>query len=155
MRYIAGVCNVQADAETRIKNYDTEWMLNPVVFEQVCTLFGIPGVDLFASRLNAQLPHYVSWRPDPFAKDIDGFSVCWKDIYSYAFPPFSVMGRILRKLELEEAEMLIIAPVWVTRPWFPRLLRMLVRQPRLLPLECLTLPQDPRTHPLKSCNWQP
>ena len=31
------------------------------IFERLCSIFGIPDIDLFASRLNKQLEHYVSW----------------------------------------------------------------------------------------------
>ena len=147
--HIAGVANTEADAESRVKNVDTEWMLDPGIFSEICEVFGKPEVDLFASRLNAQLPSYVAWRPDPNAKDVDAFTISWRNVYNYAFPPFSVMGRLLRKAQLEEAEMLVIAPVWATRPWFPRMLQMLVRPPRLLPLECIRLPQSQQqTHPM-------
>lgn len=147
--HIAGVSNVEADAESRAHNIDTEWMLDPYIFNKVCNIFGKPDIDLFASRLNAQLPNYVAWRPDPNAQDIDAFSINWGDLYGYAFPPFSLMGRLLRKLGQEEGDLLVIAPVWATRPWFPRVLQMLTAPPRLLPLGCLGLPQNQQqTHHL-------
>ena len=31
------------------------------IFDRLCSIFGIPDIDLFASRLNKQLEHYVSW----------------------------------------------------------------------------------------------
>jgi hypothetical protein len=66
------------------------------------------------------LPDYVAWRPDLNAKDIDDFTLCWENIYGYAFPPFSVMDQPVA----EGGELLVIAPVWATRPWFPWMLRM-------------------------------
>ena len=35
--------------------------------------FGGCDIDLFASRGNAQLKSYVSWRPNPDAMDVDAF----------------------------------------------------------------------------------
>ena len=34
-------------------------------------------VDLFASRVNAQLKSYVSWRPDPDVMALDAFTLGW------------------------------------------------------------------------------
>ena len=36
--------------------------------------------DLFATRLNHQLPLYVSWQPDPFAMATDAFQVRWTNL---------------------------------------------------------------------------
>ena len=44
-------------------------------------------MDLFASRLTAQLPQYVSWRPDPAAFHIDALTLHWKSLMGYAPPP--------------------------------------------------------------------
>ena len=54
--------------------------------------------DLFASRLNKQLPRFASWRPDPEAEVTDVFSLDWTKVTGYAFPPFALLGRCLRKV---------------------------------------------------------
>ena len=36
-------------------------------------------IDLIASRLNAQLLRFFSYRPDPFAEVTNTFTVSWKD----------------------------------------------------------------------------
>jgi hypothetical protein len=51
-------------------------------------LFGKPEIDMFASRVNTQLPRFDSWKPDPGADDIDAFSVCWGDKIFICFPSF-------------------------------------------------------------------
>ena len=52
----------------------------------ICAQLGPCKVDLFATRLNHQLDHYVSWRPDPGAMATDAFHLSWKDLQGYAFP---------------------------------------------------------------------
>ena len=148
--YIPGSENVEADTASRHKNIDTEWMLAPEIFKDLCCLFGTPAIDLFASRLNSQLPIYASWHPDPGARFTNAFSFTWSDTNNaYAFPPFSVIGTILRKIQQDRANILLIAPLWPTRTWFSRALQLLTDHPRLLPRNCLTLPQDPQmSHPL-------
>ena len=43
------------------------------IFERI-SLFGKPDIDLFATRLNAQVETYVSWRPQPMAKFVDALA---------------------------------------------------------------------------------
>ena len=52
---------------------------------------------------------------------------------SYAFPPFALIGRCLRKIHQEGCSVILVAPVWVTQPWYPMLLELLVDLPLLLP----------------------
>ena len=66
--HVPGVDNVQADKESRSHNLDTEWQLKPEIFAQLQDRFGPLEIDLFASRLNHQLPKYAAWRPDPQAQ---------------------------------------------------------------------------------------
>lgn len=107
--------NVVADRESRTQNLDTEWMLDENVFQRLCEIFGTPEIDLFAFRINHQLEQYVSWRPDPGAAHIDYMSC--SHIYGYAFPPFSMIPHILKKLDADGSLLLVVLPVWPTRAW--------------------------------------
>ena len=40
------------DKESLEKRSDTEWKLNPELFDRIVTLWSTVSVDLFASRLN-------------------------------------------------------------------------------------------------------
>lgn len=148
--HIPGVENVDADRESRRVNNDAEWQLKPGVFSKLCnTVKFRPTIDLFATRINAQLPTYVSWRPDPAAFDVDAFSMVWDALKPYCFPPFSVIGRVLQRIETANITALVILPLWPTKPWFVRALLMLAAPPLLLPRNCLQLPQElHRMHPL-------
>ena len=60
--------------------------------------------------------------------------VCnWNTENFYAFPPFSLISRVLQKIENENAEGILIVPAFTTQPWFPRLLRLLIKPPVKLP----------------------
>ena len=53
--YIPGKHNITADLESRNKNMDTEWMLNPrYLSESSSNIPFSPSIDLFPSRLNSQ-----------------------------------------------------------------------------------------------------
>ena len=87
--------NVEADPASRHFHDDTEWSLDTHVYNSLITKWGNPEIDLFASRLNAKLPWYAAWKPDPCAHFIDAFTLDWSVFkLFYCFPPFSVIGKV-------------------------------------------------------------
>lgn len=86
--HIPGKVNCLADAASRKFNDRHEWKLNEDIFKEICKIFGVPNIDLFASRLNKQVPRFCSWKPDPEAEHFDAFSICWSQFeLIYVFPP--------------------------------------------------------------------
>ena len=70
--------NVIADQLSRShKAIPTGWTLNKKVFRAVVEELGKPGLDLFATSLNNQLPIYVSPCPDPNALALDAEFCTW------------------------------------------------------------------------------
>ena len=88
-------------------------MLNPVVFTKITQ--DVPKVDLFASRLNCQIHPFVSWKPEPGTWAINAFSICCTNLIFYAFPPFSILGRVLAKVQQDRATGILVAP-YLVRP---------------------------------------
>ena len=111
---------------------NTEWRLHPLLFEKICKTYGRPEIDLFASRLNKQLPKYCSWKPDPGAWAVDAMAVDWSDCYFYAFPPFNMIGRVLQKIEFEHATGILIVPYWPTQHWFSKFTQLCINVPSIL-----------------------
>lgn len=150
--HIPGRENTVADGESRKINLDAEWKLDSTLLQaSLSELEFTPCIDLFASRLNSQFPRYVAYRPDPQATAIDAFSFSWKDMNFYAFPPFSVIPRVLQKVQLEQSTGVLVVPDWPTQTWFPVVQRMLMVPP--IQLSCrknlLQLPSQPQAvHPL-------
>ena len=122
--HLPGKDNVTADKQSRSMHDNMEWKLNPMLFSKICDHWGKPDIDLFASRLNNQTQKYCSWKPDPGAAAVDALSIDWGSLSFYAFPPFNMVGRVLRKIEEDEAEGIIVVPHWPTQPWFPKLLKL-------------------------------
>ncbi|CAK1578331.1 unnamed protein product [Parnassius mnemosyne] len=116
----------RADAESRIVNPDTECELSDCAFHSIMSHFGQPEVDLFASRTNAKCPSFVSWKPDPEAMAVDAFTINWNNCYFYAFPPFSIILKCLRKIVDDKADGIFVFPFWPSQPWFPLLQRLMV-----------------------------
>jgi hypothetical protein len=106
-------------------------------------------IDLFADRLNSQLQQYASWKPDPDAIQVDAFLMDWSQVKGYAFPPFCLINRCLAKVRLEQATLVMVAPVWNAQVWYPQILGMLIEVPLLLPpLKDLLLSPKGQPHPL-------
>ena len=144
--------NHEADYLSRHStNTDMECMLDKSVFDMIMKRFGQCDVDLFASRDNHQMRKYVSYFPDKMAYAIDAFSIPWNNFKSYIFCPFSIMGNVLQKIVTDQAEAVVIAPIWATQPWFPILLDLVCEDSYILPkvkklLHMLKNPQ--KEHPL-------
>ena len=117
--YISSSDNTVADSESRVISPETEWELSHAAFEKVTSIFGTFEVDLFATNINSKCKIYISWYPDPFASSIDAFTISWNQFYFYAFPPFAIISKVLRKIITDEAEGVLIVPWWPTQPWFP------------------------------------
>lgn len=148
--HIPGVQN-EADKPSRKFKDNTEWELDLQCFRQICCVFGNPEIDLFATRLNKKLEKFCSWHPDPEARFINAFSLNWRDFKSvYLFPPFSVIGRCIQKIQADGAEGILVVPLWPTQTYFPVLMRILVKAPLILPetRSILRLGQTNLEHPL-------
>ena len=150
--HLPGKFNGEADKASRVFHDQTEWQLNPSMYQYIVQFFAFqPDIDLFASRLNYQIQPYISWNPDPGAFAIDAFTFDWTNRRFYAFPPFSLLGRVLQKIEQDQATGILIVPDWNTQPWYPILRKMLLQEPLLLPYQkdILILPYKPGVqHPL-------
>ena len=86
-----------------------------------------------ASRLTNQCRYYFSWRPDPFAEATDAFLQDWTTIKGFANPPWNLIPRVLLKTQTQGVNVILVAPVWKTQPWYPLLLSLVVDWPCLLP----------------------
>ena len=133
-QHIPGIQNVVADTASRQIETRTNWTLDKKIFQSVCQRFYTPEVDLFASRLNHQVPKYVSRYPDLGALAVDAFLQNWSKWTCLIHPPVVLLPRVLKQIKEDRATaVLLIAPNWTRQPWFPDLIQMLVDLPLLLP----------------------
>ena len=149
-KHIAGQLNAIADLASRQGQViNTEWNLDPVTFIwiQHQSPWGPAVLDLFANQLSHRLPRYASPCPDPAAELINSMIVPWPEVVLYAFPPTTLLARVLQKIRLERPRhLLLVAPRLLEAPWFP----VLDHLPRLgvtqLPLSSLRLTQPHWDH---------
>ena len=131
--HLPGKMNQEADKLSRVFNDDLEWSLNCETFKKIMAWYPEISVDLFASRLNNKLKNYVSLRPDPHALAVDAFSIMWTGKLYYIFAPFSLLAKILQKMEQDTTEAVLVVPLWPTQAWWPSLLHMISGPCFLLP----------------------
>ena len=103
-KYIPGIFNKHADHMSRRLRLTAEWKLNPILFQRIVAVYGMPQIDLFATRANTQFRKFVSWILDPQSAAIDAFSVQWSDPLSYAFPPFSLIRRCVQRIKIRKGK---------------------------------------------------
>ena len=66
------------------------------------------SVNLFASRLNCKLATYMSRRAELHELAVDAFSIVWNDHLFYIFPPFSLVAKILQRMEPDSTEAVVV-----------------------------------------------
>lgn len=150
--HIPGKQNLVADFfESRKNQRASEWRLDKASLIGALEVLDFkPDIDLLASRINHQFPHYVSYRPDPEDIATDTFSLNWSNLKFYAFPPFSVIPTLLNELTTEGAQGICVLPDWPTQSWYPRALQLLKQNPVYLKArkDLLQLPSHPKENHL-------
>jgi hypothetical protein len=135
-RHLAGRLNVLADLLSRNSGViQTEWTLTHRSLSPLWESWGRPAIDLFATRFNNRLPLFVSPVEDPRAWAVDALTFPWTGLSAYAFPPIALIHRVLLKARLERPRLILVAPHWPARPWFPLLLELSSAPPIPIPIE--------------------
>jgi hypothetical protein len=140
--YVPGVQNTMADSLSRQIVSQTEWSLDRAVAQALFRLWGFPEVDLFATAVNRQVPVFCSWLFQEESLHSDSMTLSCRNLQAYAFPPIALINRTILKAREECKSLILIAPNWPTRPWFPLLLQSLIDDPVQLPLKPDLLTQD-------------
>ena len=149
--HIPGKHNILADEASRKFQDAAEWKIQPKTFKSLVGTYGLPEIDLFASRLNYQVPTYVSWLPDPESTFIDAFSIKWAGRYIYAFPPFSMIWPVLSKIVQERVEKaLVVLPRWPTQSWYTLAHKIRIKGHPIITISSSTLclPGTTKRHPM-------
>ena len=144
-QFIPGSLSVLADSLSRPHQLPhTEWSLHPEIFQSLSRLWPVQ-IDLFATSDNRRCSIYFSPFRDPMAAGTDAFLQCWDGLQAYAFPPWSIIPRVLAKLRMSQGtELTLVAPYWPQRAWFADLLLLSLAPPVALPLrqDLLRLPRS-------------
>ena len=133
-QFIPGHLNVLADALShRSQVLGSEWTLCPQVVSELLRRWPAT-VDLLATSLNHRLPVYFSPMYDTQSAGMDAMLQSWDGLQACAFPPFSLLPRVLAKVRASRGlELTLVAPFWPQHHWFPDFLELLLEIPLFLP----------------------
>ena len=133
-QFIPGHLNALAGSLSRRSQVlSSEWTLCPQAVLEL--LHWWPAtIDLFATSLNHRLPVYFLPMYDQQSAGTDAMLQSWGGLQAYAFPPFSLLPRVLAKVRASRGlELMLVAPFWPQHHWFPDLLELPLEIPLFLP----------------------
>lgn len=127
--YIPGRYNGIADRLSRKKSLP-EWHLLSEARHQIFRQWGVPEIDLFASKMSAVVKKYVTIDSrDHQATFIDAFSQIWKFNLAWIFPPPNLIPRVLAHLNHCQGQFILIAPKWDQTFWMADLMNKSQKSP--------------------------
>lgn len=147
-KHVPGKLNTIPDTQLRVFNDTGEWKIDCQTitpFQRGCAF------SLFGSRLNAQLPKYVSWRLELGAVHYNALTMNVTPYKGYPFPPFNLIPSVLNKVTQDKAEIILVTPLWQAQPWWLLFLSFLVGQSILI-LSTRYLMKDPTDPPRDTPN---
>ncbi len=116
--HIPGLLNRTADEQSRAA---------------IWRCFGLAQVDLFASLETSHCQLFYSLTEGTLGMDALAYS--WpRGLRKYAFTPVSLLAQTLCKVREKEEQILLVAPYWPTRTWFPELMLLVTAPPWQIPL---------------------
>ncbi len=130
--HIPGVFNRAADELSRAA-LPGEWRLHPQAVQLIWGQFGAAQVDLFASPETTHCQEFYSLTEATLSTDALAHS--WpRGLRKYAFPPASLLAQTLCKIREDEEQILLVAPYWSNKTWFPELMLLATAPPWPIPL---------------------
>lgn len=131
--HIPGPRNVVADFLSRQRLQPGEWRLHPEVVARIWGMFGRAGVDLFASRDTTHCALWFSLMEGDSPLGLDALAHSWPRTLLYAFPPIPLIFPTLLRVLQEGHRLILVAPYWPGRIWFPLLHSLCCSPPSRLP----------------------
>ncbi len=123
--HIPGLLNRTADELLRAA-LPGEWRLHPQTVQLIWRHFGLAQVDLFCQLFYSLTEGTLG---------TDALAHSWpQGLRKYAFPPVSLLTQTLCKVREEEEQILLVAPYWPNRSWFPELMLLVTAPPWQIPL---------------------
>lgn len=116
-------------------------------------------MDLFASEESTHCRLWYSWMEASSPLGQDALAHDWPPTLLYAFPPLPLLLPTLHRVLQQGHSLLLVAPFWPGRPWFPLLRRLCRSLPWHLPVRRDLLSQlagqiwHPDPSRLNLCVW--
>ena len=79
--------NNVADRLSCLNTQTYEWVLDDFVFSRICSWWGMPAINIFATWANSECSRYCSRAGRGMDFLGDAFMVSWDNVLLYLFPP--------------------------------------------------------------------
>ena len=142
--WLSSADNLEADFLSRQALLAWDFQLDRRLFRRICCQFQVkPTLDAFATNRTNLLPRYMTWERDESAVGQNCLNYYW-DPVTWLFPPVPLIPAVLREVEEQQIEAILICPGWQRALWWPHLSKMLVQPIRRLPAVrlCLSYPES-------------
>ena len=113
--------NQLADDLSKQIEYTSDWQLNPKFCAILQKRWHKIEVDRFAASHNAQCARFNALYYCPGVEAVDAFAQNWSSVFNWWNPPFSLIGRVLCKIQQDDAKGILIVPYWPSAWWWPML----------------------------------
>ena len=112
-QFVPGHLNVLADSLSHCSQVlGSKWTLCHEALRELLRLWPAT-INLFATSFSARFPVYFSPVADPQSAGTDAMMQPWDGLQAYAFPPFSLLNRVLLKVRQSRGlELTLVAPFW-------------------------------------------
>ena len=155
-KYIRGRDNKIPDALSRLDS-PYNWKFHPGLFQYLDCIWGPHEIDRFACKRSALLPRYNSLYLDTNTYGIDALAQTdWNQFNNWVNAPFRLIPKVLEVIKAQQAEATIIAPLWESKWYHKKLLRMCTLLPIKLPparLFCKRL-GNVMPEPMRNKKWK-
>ena len=142
--WLSSADNLEADFLSRQALAAWDFQLRRRDVRRMCCQFQVkPTLDAFATSKTNQFPRYMTWEQDESAVGQNCLDYYW-DPVTWLFPPVPLIPAVLREVEEQQIEAILICPGWKRALWWPHLSKMLVQPIRRLPAarKCLSYPES-------------
>ena len=142
--WLSSADNLEADFLSHQRLLAWDFQLRRREFRRICCQFQVkPTLDAFATSRTNQLSRYMTWERDESAVGQNCLDYYW-DPVTWLFPPVPLIPAVLREVEEQQIEAILICPGWKRALWWPHLSKMLVQPIRRLPAArlCLSYPES-------------
>ena len=138
-QHVPGKLNIRADTLSRWRD-PSDYKLSTHLYNKLHGTWGPFSIDLFARKWNAQTKRFYSWKTHPEAEGTDAMTQRWPERGAYAFPPYCLIPKILREIQYQELEeIVLIAPIWKAMSWYTTLVDLSIANPIKLPTRYLII----------------
>ena len=117
--------------DVRLENWDFKLLHSE--YQKVCRTLGVvPTLDAFASQRCHQLSRFMSWDTEDKAMAVNALVRQW-DPVTWLFPPVPLIPEVLRIVEEQMIEAVLICPEWKGSKWWPQLSELIIQEPIRMP----------------------